>query len=100
MAISLLKVHITCIRKFQLVAKGQASSNYNFQKVHKLIWKLQITTGDKVFLWKACLDALPTQANLFKKKMVEHPKCPIYSNAVETIVHTLWECESANDVWG
>ncbi|XP_041027032.1 uncharacterized protein LOC121267250 [Juglans microcarpa x Juglans regia] len=50
--------------------KGQPSSNHNFK-----------------------------ESNLFKRKIVAHPKCPICEIEKETIAHALWDCESARDVW-
>ncbi|XP_040996249.1 uncharacterized protein LOC121242444 [Juglans microcarpa x Juglans regia] len=79
--------------------KGQPSSSHNFKEVWKTLWQLQVSPGEKVFLWRACLNALPTQSNLFKKKIVEHPKCPICEIEEETVAHALWDCESARDVW-
>ncbi|XP_042968948.1 uncharacterized protein LOC122301606 [Carya illinoinensis] len=52
-----------------------------------------------MFLWRACLNALPTRANLKVRKVVEDSACPIYFHPSETIEHTLWECPSARDVW-
>ncbi|XP_042969072.1 uncharacterized protein LOC122301754 [Carya illinoinensis] len=47
----------------------------------------------------AANDLLPTRKNLFKKKIVEDPYCPICFKEEETTVHVLWECHAANDVW-
>ncbi|KAF5465238.1 hypothetical protein F2P56_015263 [Juglans regia] len=82
-----------------LAIKGQALSSHDFKKTWKLLWHLQVTPGDIVFMWRACLSALPTQTNLFKRKIVAHPKCPICNLEEETATHALWECESARDVW-
>jgi hypothetical protein len=51
------------------------------------------------FLWWACNEILPTRANLFKKKIVDNPLCPICGLEPETAVHILWTCNSARDVW-
>ncbi|KAF5465338.1 hypothetical protein F2P56_015356 [Juglans regia] len=79
--------------------KGQPSSSHNSKEVWKTLWQLQVTPGEKVFLWRACHNALPTQSNLFKRKIVANPKCPICELEEETVAHALWECESARDVW-
>ncbi|XP_041025479.1 uncharacterized protein LOC121265876 [Juglans microcarpa x Juglans regia] len=52
-----------------------------------------------MFLWRACQEALPTQSNLFKKKVVSHPLCPICNLEKEDAYHATWGCESAKDVW-
>ncbi|XP_042950375.1 uncharacterized protein LOC122282493 [Carya illinoinensis] len=56
--------------------------------------------AEKLFLWKACNDILPTKLNLFRKKVVEDLDCPICLHQVKIIEHALWECESVEYVWG
>ncbi|KAF5459887.1 hypothetical protein F2P56_019799 [Juglans regia] len=75
-------------------AKGQGSS-FNSQKD---TW-LNIPNATKVFTLKACLESLPTKANLFKKTVVESPDFPICLSEAETIIHTIWDCHAAKDVW-
>lgn len=53
----------------------------------------------KVFLWKVGNDLLPTKKNMFQRKIVEDPSYPIYQEEVESVMHALWECLAANDVW-
>jgi ribonuclease HI len=54
---------------------------------------------EKVWFWKACQDILPTRDNLFRRKVVDDPNCPICGREMETIYHTLWQCPSAQDIW-
>lgn len=54
----------------------------------------------KVFLWKTGNDLLPTKNNLFKKRIVKDPRCPICQEENVTVMHVLRECASTNDVWG
>ena len=42
---------------------------------------------------------LPTKRNLFFKKIVDNPLCPICSKEEESVIHVLWDCLAANDVW-
>ncbi|XP_042983278.1 uncharacterized protein LOC122312683 [Carya illinoinensis] len=42
----------------------------------------------------------PQEINLFKKKVIDDPNCPICLQQVESIEHVIWECEAARDVWG
>jgi hypothetical protein len=51
------------------------------------------------FLWKACNNILPTKENLYKRRIIEDSLCPICNNAIETVGHILWSCESSKDVW-
>jgi len=43
---------------------------------------------------------LPTRANLFKRRVVEDPLCQCCKQEEETIIHVLWTCPVAVDVWG
>ncbi|KAJ0017107.1 hypothetical protein Pint_10781 [Pistacia integerrima] len=60
----------------QLSSRGQSSFVANENKKWKKLWKLPITNVEKLFLWKACQDILPTQCNLVKKRVIEDPFCP------------------------
>jgi hypothetical protein len=42
-----------------------------------ILWKLKIPHAAKVFLWRACSNALATKANLFRRKITEDPLCPM-----------------------
>ena len=53
----------------------------------------------KTFLGQACYNILPTKELLFKKHISTDPLCPLYGLATETLVHMLWSCPSAKDVW-
>ena len=52
-----------------------------------------------MFLWQACNNILPTKVNLFNKKIMIDPLCPICGLEVETIVHALWSYLAVRDVW-
>ncbi|XP_042952141.1 uncharacterized protein LOC122289229 [Carya illinoinensis] len=78
---------------------GQTSKASTQQGPWSSLWSLNIPNATKVFLWRACLNALPTRANLKVRKVVEDTACPICSQPSETIEHVLWECPSARDVW-
>ncbi|KAF5475420.1 hypothetical protein F2P56_007226, partial [Juglans regia] len=79
--------------------QGQPSSYGQFKKVWQQIWHSNVPPSEEVYLWRACLDALPTQSKLFQKRIVDHPLCPICNLEEETVVHVLWGCEAARDVW-
>ncbi|XP_040987877.1 uncharacterized protein LOC121235608 [Juglans microcarpa x Juglans regia] len=62
-------------------------------------WNFQIPNAVKTFLWRACLESLSTRFNLVKKQICESSKCPICLSEAETMIHILWNCPSAMDVW-
>lgn len=53
----------------------------------------------KVFLWKVGNNVLPTKETLFKMKVIEDKSCPVCGAETETIMHVLWDCLAANDLW-
>jgi hypothetical protein len=53
----------------------------------------------KNFVWKICSNSLPTKDNLFRRKMVEDPLCPICKVATEDIWNMIWSCSALVAVW-
>jgi hypothetical protein len=45
--------------------KGECSYSSRFTDTWKNIWQIRVPNVVKVFVWRACLNALPTKANLF-----------------------------------
>ncbi|KAG6653325.1 hypothetical protein CIPAW_05G068400 [Carya illinoinensis] len=79
--------------------RGQSSNLRTHQAPWTRLWNLNLPNATKTFLWRACLNALPTRANLKRRKVTEEPACPICLHSTETIEHTLWDCPSTRDVW-
>ena len=53
----------------------------------------------KVFAWRACHEILPTRASLAKRKIIIENTCRCCQQAPETVVHAIWDCLAAQDVW-
>ncbi|KAJ0096619.1 hypothetical protein Patl1_27305 [Pistacia atlantica] len=83
----------------QISSRGQSSSAANDNKKWKKLWKLPITNAEKLFLWKACQDILPTKCNLVKKRVIEEPFCTSCCLEEEDVLHALWGCVAAKDIW-
>ncbi|KAJ0042300.1 hypothetical protein Pint_18635 [Pistacia integerrima] len=83
----------------QISSRGQSSSAANEHKKWKKLWKLPITNVEKLFLWKACQDILPTKCNLVKKMVIEEPFCPFGCLEEEDVLHALWGVVAAKDIW-
>ncbi|XP_042942596.1 uncharacterized protein LOC122276753 [Carya illinoinensis] len=62
-------------------------------------WSFKIPNALKTFMWRACLESLPTRLNLAKKRICESPKCLVCLSEDETMIHILWNCPFAIDVW-
>ncbi|KAG7941775.1 hypothetical protein I3843_16G063500 [Carya illinoinensis] len=97
--IFLVKSAYHLMNEMQQENKGRTNCGKTAEKWGKL-WELKVPNAEKLFLWKASNNFLPTKQNLFKKKVVEDPSCPMCSQQVESIEHALWECKAARDVWG
>ncbi|KAF5471964.1 hypothetical protein F2P56_008721 [Juglans regia] len=101
--------HIFCKEDADIIAQIPISSSTS---PDQLIWK---GTSSGLFIVKSAyhlhqemnqaLKGQPSsshnlkESNLFKRKIVAHPKCPICELEEETVAHALWDCESARDVW-
>jgi hypothetical protein len=67
--------------------------------IWKAIWGLPVPNTTKMFLWKACHNLLPTKENHFHRRVVSDQLCPICTIEVESMLHILWTCPPATDVW-
>lgn len=65
-----------------------------------MLWKLKIPGYIKHFLWKVCYDILPIKLNLYKRLVLKNPTYPICNKEDEIVIHALWACLAASDVWG
>ena len=69
------------------------------KRVWAALWKLRIPNKIKVFGWRACNEILPMKMNLTKRRIIEEVACPICTRFSKIVVHVLWECDAAQDVW-
>jgi len=79
---------------------GQSSSEAKDTGLWKFLWSLNVPNQVKIFTWRACRGILPTRVNLHKRKVVEDNLCPCCKREAETVIHALWSCPAAQDVWG
>ncbi|KAM1141546.1 hypothetical protein EV1_041111 [Malus domestica] len=68
-------------------------------RVWKLIWKLRVQAKIKHFMWKSFHGAFPTMSELFKKRSMPYPNCPICHNQEESVEHLLLFCPWVKPVW-
>jgi hypothetical protein len=87
-------------KKIQDNMAAQISISHEDQDVWKPLWTLIVPNAVKNFAWRACHEALPTRVNLRKIKIVEVVTCPCCETAKETLIHAIWACPTAQDVWG
>ena len=53
----------------------------------------------RIFLWRACSEALPTKLNLQKRKVLDNLSCSLCQTATESTLHALRGCEYLLPVW-
>ena len=78
---------------------GESSNAVEVREARQKIWKLNISSKVKHFLWRACSATLPTKHNLYKRQIIDHPSCVFNGDNAETTSHILWECPYDNGVW-
>ena len=64
------------------------------------LWHLEVPAKIRIFAWKACMNALLTKLNLYKRGINTDVICPICDHGIETILHSLVFCDLARQVWG
>ncbi|XP_035543621.1 uncharacterized protein LOC118347698 [Juglans regia] len=79
--------------------QGESSREGSKDEKWSIIWNLTVPNSVKIFLWKVGNNLLPTKENLFKRKIVTEKSCTICFAESETIMHAIWECPAANDIW-
>ena len=53
----------------------------------------------KIFGWRVCQDILPISENLARRKIIKDSSCGLCKQDTESVLHILWECGVAQDVW-
>lgn len=88
---------------YQLALKmktpDMASCSEEKQNFWKAIWYLQIPEKVKIFMWRAFNDLLPTMENLWKRKVVQFPRCQRCYGMGESIFHALFACKVSKKTW-
>jgi hypothetical protein len=79
--------------------RGESSRSQEVSGVSSSLWSLQALGVLKHFVLKVCNNAIPTKDNLYRRKILQDPLCPICANQVETVWHILWDCPASVDVW-
>jgi hypothetical protein len=81
-------------------AGGTCSYQSDIFIIWKRIWGMKVHNSLKNFLWRACHDILPTRDNLKRRGINLDLSCIFCNCEQETVLHILWSCPSASDVWG
>ncbi|KAF5481661.1 hypothetical protein F2P56_002298, partial [Juglans regia] len=79
---------------------GKASTRGRDNRVWKEVCQLEVPDKVKMFIWKCHNNILPTKDNLNRKNIIENNICLVCLRESGTLVHVLWECLAAANVWG
>ncbi len=83
--------------KGDLGASSNGRNPYRF--LWSVIWSTQVPPKVRFFMWRACLDILPTKTKLFGKGLIHTVSCLWCEEEPELSAHVLWQCEFAQRIW-
>ena len=86
------------LRELEINELASLSDSGENKKFCSGLWKMKVPNKLKTFAWRACTNSLPTLDNLVKRKIVSSPICPMCKREPETVIHTLWSCETLGPV--
>ena len=81
---------------------AQGSSSNRLGSVRSLwskIWSAQVPPKVRLFMWRACLDILPTKTKLYDKGLIHSVSCLWCEGEPESTSHILWQCDFAQKIW-
>ena len=73
--------------------------NDSFTCVWRSLWKLEVPSKVRNFLWRAATNVLPTASNLVHRQVVIAPTCSLCNACNETVTHALLECGFVRSCW-
>ncbi|KAK2652351.1 hypothetical protein Ddye_012207 [Dipteronia dyeriana] len=76
----------------RLMTNQHQSNSYVVREWWRKLWKLEIPSKIKVFIWKTCYDWVPTKLNLRSRGINCDDKCPVCYKHKESTLHAFWEC--------
>ncbi|XP_059428496.1 uncharacterized protein LOC132162251 [Corylus avellana] len=77
------------VKEQEAIIKAESSARAGTNELWKVLWNLPLPNIEKVFMWQACNNLLPTKDNLLRRKVSNDPYCPMYENEAETTGHIL-----------
>lgn len=86
------------LRKEEFKA-GESSEHKADGPLWSRIWKAEVPNKIKIFSWRACHNILPTQDNLIRRRVGESAQCCFCHKETDSVLHVLWSCGAAQDVW-
>ncbi|GJR91096.1 reverse transcriptase [Tanacetum coccineum] len=70
------------------------------RKYLKAVWLANVPSQVKIFVWRACMNLVPTISNLVTRRLVpNYLNCVHCSTRMEDIRHALFLCDWVRDIW-
>ena len=69
------------------------------KNVWKGLWRMNLPQKVKHFAWKAARNILATKEALRQRHIMVDGGCALCGNSTENVLHTLWFCAHAKEVW-
>jgi hypothetical protein len=67
--------------------------------IWKILWKLQVPAKVKIYCWRIMHGIIPMKAILFNRHIGTSDRCPLCNNASEDILHLIFKCDLAANIW-
>ena len=94
-----LGYHVARMLSREKTGVGECSRPSRGSHLWAKLWKLHVPNKIKIFGWRVCQNILPTKDALFRRKITEDGGCEVCKGETESVLHMLWECRVAQDVW-
>lgn len=92
---SLLKVPIAAFATSHVYSGVESSDSMGMKYFWKAVWSMKLQN----FIWRLCLNILPTRDNLVKRNIYTPIGCPICGYGSESPSHIFGQCIYAGKVW-
>ena len=80
--------------------RGEVASTAGTNPVWDILWKLQVPSKVKKFVWRALHGTVPGMCILNNRHIKVNPQCPVCKSGPEDIRHLIFTCTRAKEVWG
>ena len=74
---------------------GSAGSTW----IWKALWCLQIPGKVNIFIWRALHGIIPLKSVLANRHISQSGECPVCNLDAEDIMHLLFKCQTAAEMW-
>jgi ribonuclease HI len=75
----------------------QSTSSHN--PVWEQVWKLRVPSKIQIFVWRALHGIIPGMSILANKHIPVSGECPVCHQGAEDILHLIFTCNRAKEVW-